>query len=147
MTDSSMKIELRIDWSELDAFGHVNNLEIMKYIQAARLNYLEKVGLMKLHDDENKGPILASIHCQFRKPLFYPGQVVVLSKVEYIKNTSFKVQHEIFNESNELVAEAQDIIVFYDFTKKHKIAITTQIKQKIESMENSHSDLEYKSSL
>jgi len=73
--------------------------------------------------------------------------VVVLSKVEYIKNTSFKIQHEIYNESNELIAEAQDIIVFYDFTKKHKIAITTVIKQKIESMENSHSDLVYKTGL
>ena len=72
MTDSSLKIKLRIDWSELDAFGHVNYLEVMKYAQAARLNYLEKVGLMKLHEDEYKGPMLAFIHCQFRKPLFYP---------------------------------------------------------------------------
>lgn len=26
-------ISLRIDWSELDAFGHINNVMIMKYVQ------------------------------------------------------------------------------------------------------------------
>jgi YbgC/YbaW family acyl-CoA thioester hydrolase len=90
MNDFSMKLELRIDWSELDAFGHVNNLEIMKYVQTARVKYLEKVGLMQLQSQENIGPILASIHCQFRKPLFYPGQVIVRSKVEYIKSPASK---------------------------------------------------------
>lgn len=136
MNDFSMELELRIDWSELDAFGHVNNLEIMKYVQAARVNYLERVGLMQLQVEENTGPILASIQCQFRKPLFYPGQVTILSRVEYIKNTSFKIHHEIYNDQNELAAEAQDIIVFYNFTKNHKLVIPSEIRNKIESIEN-----------
>jgi hypothetical protein len=48
MNESKVKLELRIDWSEIDLFGHVNNLAILKYIQAARVNYLEKIGLMQL---------------------------------------------------------------------------------------------------
>lgn len=137
MNDFSMKLELRIDWSELDAFGHVNNLDIMKYVQTARVNYLEKIGLMQLQMEENTGPILASIQCQFKKPLFYPGQIIILSRVEYIKNTSFKIHHEIYNDKNELAAEAQDIIVFYNFTKNHKLVIPTAMRAKIESIENS----------
>jgi hypothetical protein len=45
MKRSPAKIALRIDWSELDAFGHVNNLAIMKYVQSARIRCLEAVGL------------------------------------------------------------------------------------------------------
>lgn len=136
MNESSMKLELRIDWSELDVFGHVNNLEIMKYVQAARVNYMEKVGLMQLQSEKNIGPILASIHTQFRKPLFYPGQVTVYSRVDYIKTSSFKIHHEIYNDNNELAAEAQDIIVFYDFNRNHKLSIPAELRKKIELLED-----------
>jgi acyl-CoA thioester hydrolase len=130
-----MRFDLRIDWSELDAFGHVNNLEIMKYVQAARVNYLEKVGLMQMQSEKNIGPILASIHTQFLQPLFYPGNVIVISRVDYIKTSSFKIHHEIYNDKNELAAEAQDIIVFYNFNKNHKLPIPQELRQKFEEIE------------
>ena len=111
-----MKFEIRIDWSEIDLFGHINNLAIMKYVQAARVNYLELVRLMQMQAELKKGPILASASCQFRKPLLYPGKVTVYSKVEGIKKTSFQLRHLIKDDGNEIIAEALDVIVFYDFT-------------------------------
>lgn len=136
MKDYSLSLELRIDWSEIDFFGHVNNVAILKYIQAARVNYLEAVGLMQLQIEVKKGPILASTSCQFRKPLFYPGQVKIYTKVDLIKNTSFRIQHQIYNDNNELSAEAQEIIVFYDFNTNTKLIIPPEIREKIETLEN-----------
>ena len=136
-----MKLELRIDWSELDVLGHVNNLEIMKYVQAARVNHLEKVGISQTHAEQYVGAILASIHTQFLKPLFYPGNVTVFSRVEYIKTSSFKIHYEIYNDKNELAAEAQDILVYYDFDKKHKLAIPPDLRKKFEDIEKKIFDL------
>lgn len=136
MNEFSVKLELRIDWSEIDLFGHVNNLAILKYVQAARVNYLERINLMQMQAELKKGPILASTNCQFRQPLFYPGQVTVSSKVDSIKNTSFRILHQLFNEKKELAAEAHDIIVFYDFMKNTKLAITPDIRRRIEELEN-----------
>ena len=130
-------MELRIDWSEIDAFGHVNNLSILKYIQAARVNYLEIIGLMQMQATIKIGQILASTTCQFRKPLFYPGQVTIYTNVDNVKNSSFHVQHQIINDKKELVAEAQDIIVFYDFNKNTKLTISDEIKEKIAELEES----------
>lgn len=138
--DSSVKLELRIDWSEIDLFGHVNNLAILKYVQAVRVNYLELVDLMQLQTEKKIGPILASTNCQFRKPLFYPGKVTAHSKVDSIKNTSFRITHLIYNEKHELAAEAHDIIVFYDFNKNTKLAIPEAIRRKIEALENQSFD-------
>ena len=136
MNDSSVKLELRIDWSEIDLFGHVNNLAIMKYVKAARVNYLELVDLMQLQTEKKIGPILASTNCQFRKPLFYPGQVTVYSRVDSIKNTSFRIQHIVYNDKHEVSAEVHDIIVFYDFNKNTKLAIPEAIRRKIEALED-----------
>lgn len=126
-----MELKLRIDWSELDVFGHVNNLEIMKYAQAARVIFLDNAGLMQMQKEYGKGPILASIHTQFLKPLFFPGTVTVITKVDYIKTSSFKLIHQIFNDKNELAAEAHDIIVFYNFKKQHKLMIPNDLREKI----------------
>ena len=125
------KLELRIDWGDIDAFGHVNNLAILKYVQAARVNYLETIGLMQSQAEVKIGPILASISCQFRKPLFYPGQVSVHSKVEEINNSSFRIRHVVRNSRNEIAAEAQDILVLYDFHKRSKITIPDDLRARI----------------
>ncbi len=136
MDGFSLKIELRIDWSEIDAFGHVNNLAILKYIQAARVSYLEAVGLMQSQIEHKIGPILASTTCQFRKPLYYPGRVIIRSTVDEIRNTSFRMRHVVGNEAQESVAEAQDILVLYDFQKQCKIAIPKDLRDRIEQIEN-----------
>lgn len=136
MESPSLKLELRIDWSEIDLFGHVNNLSIQKYIQSARVNYLETIGLMLSQSDIKIGPTFVSSTCQFRKMLFYPGNVTVYSKVDLIKTTSFRILHEILNDQNEIAAEAHDIIVLFDFVKNHKLIITDEIKKKIAELEN-----------
>ncbi|HLP06317.1 MAG TPA: thioesterase family protein [Paludibacter sp.] len=130
-----MELRLRIDWSELDALGHVNNLQIMKYVQSARVNYLDKVDLLEMHADGKIGVILASIHTQFLKPLFFPGDVAVFSRIEYVKTSSFKLLHEIYNDKNELVAEATDILVMYDYHKGHKVPVPDVLRKKFEELE------------
>ena len=136
MENPSLKLELRIDWSEIDLFGHVNNLSIQKYIQSAKINYLEAIGLMPSQADIKIGPTLVSSTCQFRKMLYYPGNVTILSKVDLIKNTSFRMLHEVTNDQNEIIAEAHDIIVLFDFVKNTKHTIPDEIKRKMAELGN-----------
>ena len=137
MNDSRFRIEfsLRIDWSELDSYGHVNNVSFFKYIQSARVNYLELIGMKPLNRGIDIAPILASCKCDFKMPLYYPGQIVIRSRVDSIKNTSFCLIHEIMNDQGQLSAEAQDIIVLFDFSKKKKAPIPMGVTQQIEKIE------------
>jgi len=141
MDGYSAKLELRIDWFEVDLFGHVNNVAIMNYVQAARVKYLDDIGLMRSQAEKKIGPVLAYINCRYYKPLFYPGYITVYSRVDQIKNTSFIIQHRIHNDKGECVAEAQDIIVCYDFIKNAKVTVPDDIRQQIERMESNRSYL------
>lgn len=135
MEGYNTELKLRIDWSEMDLFGHVNNVSFFKYIQAARVNYWDKIDLNRMHANQNIGPILASTGCQFKKPLFFPGNITIKSRVEFIKNTSFSLQHILLNDTNEIAAEAEDIIVIYDFNKNEKAGIPGFLKVTIEKTE------------
>ncbi|RYZ37487.1 MAG: acyl-CoA thioesterase, partial [Sphingobacteriales bacterium] len=117
-TDFPVKLELRIDWAELDLFGHVNNVMFFKYAQAARVNYWEQIGLYQHFRASDEGPMVAAVNCQFRKPLFYPGTVTIYSRMKEIGNTSFRLQHQMVADSGALCAEVEDAIVMYDFKKE-----------------------------
>lgn len=123
------ELKLRIDWSELDLYGHVNNVAFMKYIQASRVNFWDEVGITKTHKETNIGPMLASTSCQFKQPLFYPGEVRIEAKVSFIKNTSFGFHHTIYNNKGEMVAEADDVMVMFDFTKNEKVVIPESVRK------------------
>lgn len=112
-----VKLQLRLDWSEMDLFGHINNVMYFKFIQASRVNYWEQVGFMSRYFKEKIGPILVSSGCQFSKPLFYPDNITVEVRVEFMKTTSIGLHHRILNGEQELCAEAHDVIVLYDFGK------------------------------
>ena len=134
MKDYNTEISLRLDWSEMDLFGHINNVAYFKYIQAARVNYWEKIGLTEMHKNMNIGPSLASVNCTFKKPLHYPGEIKIFSKVEWIKNSSFQLNHIIIDSNNETVAEANDIVVMFDYNKNEKINIPEVIRDNIEKI-------------
>lgn len=135
MNDYSTSIKLRIDWSETDSLGHINNLAIMRYAQTARVNYLERVGLMEKGSIAVAVPVLASTSCQFKRQLFYPGNVVVHSKVNHMKNTSFHMKHLILDDAGEVAAEVSDVLVMFDFRKNAKSPLPAHFREKIEALE------------
>jgi len=61
--------------------------------------------------------------------------VTVRSKVDGVKNTSFRIKYGIYNDRNEISAEAEDIIVFFDFRKNTKLAIPDGLREKLENLE------------
>ena len=135
MNNFPVKLQLRIDWSEMDLFGHVNNVAYFKYIQASRVNYWEISGLQALFATAGIGPILLSTSCQFMIPLHYPGNIIVEASIEFIKNTSFGIHHRIWNEKNEVAAEAHDVIVTYDFNKNEKVPVPADFRKSAEQIE------------
>src|ERR1041384_4107431 len=100
-----ISLELRIDWSELDLFGHVNNVMYFKYLQASRIQCRQAMGIDQWLQEKGIGPMLASARCDFRKPLLFPGSITIGSSIEFIRNTSFGLFHRIWNERKELAAE------------------------------------------
>ena len=134
MTSFPIKLPLRLDWSEMDIFGHINNVAYFKYVQSSRVNCWEVSGLASSFSVTKIGPILLSTTCQFMKPLFYPGNIVIAARIEFIKNTSFGIHHHILNELGQVAAEAHDVIVMYDFAKNEKVPVSDEFRNFVTKM-------------
>lgn len=130
-----VKLPIRLDWSEMDLFGHINNVSYFKFIQASRVHYWELTGLAASFAQTRIGPILLSTGCQFLKPLHYPGNIVVEARMEFLRNTSFGLHHRIRNEEDIIVAEAHDVIVNFDFNKNEKTPISEAFRNAAAAIE------------
>lgn len=129
-----VELKIRLDWSEMDMFQHINNVSYFKFAQANRINILEKVGLQKSFADTGVGPTLAHTECDFKKELTYPGNVFVRSSIKEIRNTSFVIQHQFFNDNDVLCATAMDVLVVYDYKNGQKHSIPQNIRQRLEKL-------------
>jgi acyl-CoA thioester hydrolase len=124
MEGFASRLGLRIDWNDIDQFGHVNNVSIIRYVQSARIVLMEELLILK-------DCILASSTTHFYTPLFYPGNVIVYSRISAIKNTSFMIQHLIYDDKNDLADETTDIVVYYDYQKNRKVKIDQPIRDRL----------------
>lgn len=107
----------------------------MKYVQSARVNYWEQCGMSQWYTHEQIGPMLLSASCHFKKPLYYPGEVTIQTRMEYMKQTSFSLHHILLNEAGEEVATATDIMVWYNFKTEKKEPLSDEIRQAVSSLE------------
>lgn len=123
------QIHLPVQWGEMDAFGHVNNTQYFKYFESVRLAYFERLNLM---GTEGVAPILAETQCRFRRPLYYPDQLVVGTAVTEIHEHGFLMQYGIFSEQQQTVASVgSGRIVLLDAKTGNKHPIDATLRSQI----------------
>ena len=126
----------RIDWSDLDLLGHVNNIAFSRFFQAARVEYCGRIGLV-VYQGMTTGPILAASRVQFLSQLFFPGGVRILTRCKKAGSTSITMEHALYDDKGMLAAVAEDVVVRFDFAAKTKIPLSDEIREKIAAYEAS----------
>ncbi|NND45726.1 MAG: acyl-CoA thioesterase [Xanthomonadales bacterium] len=67
--------DIEVRWGDMDAFGHVNNTVYLRYMEVARIRWLES--LEGAWDTPDFGPALVNVNCNFRREIRYPCTVRV----------------------------------------------------------------------
>ncbi len=127
--------KIKVAWGDMDAMGHVNNVTFIKYLENARVEYLEKVQLINEDRITKIGPILLQITCRYFKPTVYPDNINIKSNVTKVGNTSIVMQHEAFSEKLGKVASGESVVVLYDPLKNEKCTIPEEFKLAIAKIE------------
>jgi acyl-CoA thioester hydrolase len=107
-----------IRWGDMDVLGHVNNTVYFRYMETARIAFLEEAA--GRFDNQGEGPVIVTAYCNFIKQLKYPGDIEVRTFVGPAGRSSFEVTHEIrlVDESGQaetVHAEGGAKVVWVDF--------------------------------
>src|SRR5262245_59423288 len=123
-----------VQWGDQDLFGHVNNVIYFRWFETARVDYLQRLGLARLHGSEDHGPILAHIGCNFQRQLEYPDIVRIGTRITRVGRTSMTIEHALWSTVHNmaLVADSTSTIVVFDYRAQRPIPVSDEIRQKIE---------------
>ena len=115
-------ISIPIQWGDMDAFDHVNNIVYLKFFESARIAYFEKMGIIG-KNASNIGPILASTQCKFIFPLRYPDQVWATAKVTDTQHQDrFIMKYAVYSQTHQrIAAKGTGTIVSFDYKKQSKV--------------------------
>lgn len=132
LTDYPVIYEQNVAWGDMDAFGHVNNVIYYRYIESARICYLDSLNIFKL--DINT--VVASSQCKYLKPVFYPDQLKIGVRIEEIRNSAFRMNYLIWSSAQQQnVALGEAVIVCVDKENMQKTLIPEIIREKIIKIE------------
>ena len=132
-----VKVNLPVQWGDMDAFGHVNNTVYFKYFETARLAYFNQVGVMEDMQAEQLGPILAETSAQFKRALVFPDQIIAGANVTENQTYGFLMQYGVYSEQQDTVTTlGTGRIVMVDYNSGKKVKPTQQLLQAIEQLQN-----------
>jgi acyl-CoA thioester hydrolase len=131
-----MVIRLLVQWGDMDAYQHVNNVVYFRWFESARIAYLDQIDLKSQYHTAGIGPILAAIGCNFRRQLTYPDTVAVGARISRIGRTSFAMDHALFSIAQQaIVADGTSTIVTFDYRQQKPIPVPAELRKKIEQIE------------
>lgn len=130
-----LKLQHRVAWGEMDAFGHVNNTNYLRWFESARIAYFEKVAIsISAKDASLWVPILARASVDFRKPVTYPDTVTLEASVTSLGNTSLTMAYRAVSQKLGLAAEGESVVVLLDGSGK-KVSLPDELRRAVEALE------------
>ena len=116
LADYTVVLELPVLWGHMDSYQHVNNAIYFRYFESGRMAYGERIDMYRFARELGIGPILASTHCDFLKPLRYPDTIHIGCRTIQLSRSELEQQYAIYSEAlDALAAVGTGKIVAYDY--------------------------------
>jgi acyl-CoA thioester hydrolase len=138
LADFPVITPVTVQWGDQDAFGHVNNTVFLRWFEIGRIDYFGRIAMMHDATGAGRGPILASISCNFRSQVTFPDVVRVGTRISRIGTSSLIVDHAVVStQRGILVADGTSTVVNFDYTAGKSVPVPDELRQAIDAVESS----------
>jgi len=141
MTLGDFKIQTTIvvQWGDMDAYQHVNNVTYVRWGEAARVDYFMAMGFV-INQDPKKmryAPILGFQSVKYLVPVVYPDTIIIGTKTEVIKDDRLVLKSYFFSRiQDRLVAIQTHEVFMVDYKKQQKMILPKEVIVAIHQIEN-----------
>ncbi len=117
------KIQIPLRFSDIDAFGHVNNATYLTYFEIARSAYWEEIIEW---DWKSLGIIIRKSVVDYIKPIMLSDKIFAYVRTSKIGNSSFELEYVLvkkLDEMEEICTTGQTICVCFDYLNQKPAGI------------------------
>ena len=124
--------DIEISWGDMDAFGHVNNAAYLRYLEDARIDWLNS--LDKSWESDDKGPAVVNININFRREIRFPTTIRVKLTISQASEKRVLNHYVIVDRNNPetVFADAELTLVWIDRKTRRSIPVPAMIRQSID---------------
>lgn len=118
-----------IRWGEMDAFGHVNNVQFFRYLENTRVDWLHSLRYVEPRDGE--GVVVVNVFCNFYQQLLYPGNLLAKLYLTELGRRSFDhvVTFERSDAPGTVVAAGGATIVWVNFAQGKALLLPEGLRE------------------
>ena len=129
-----LTIPIPVQWSDMDALGHVNNARFFTWFESARIALFQRVGV-PTSGPSATGPILATTSCDFLRPVVYPATVRVGARVSRIGETSITMEYEVTDDAlGHVYARGTSVAVIVDYSTMAKVRVPDDVRAAVAAL-------------
>ncbi|MER6672983.1 thioesterase family protein [Streptomyces sp. NPDC000983] len=111
-------------WADMDAYGHVNNVVFLRYLEEARIDFL-----FRPDKDFQQGSVVARHEIDYKRQLVHRHRPVDIELwVTEIRAASFTITYEV-KDADLVYVRASTVIVPFDFEAQRPRRITSEERE------------------
>ena len=123
-------------WGDCDMFGHVNNVQFVRYYESGRLDYFHRLLELDTGPEVVNSLIIADIHVTFLRQIHHPCALEVGSRISRLGNSSFDFEAAIFGaDEDEPYSTASAACVWFNFRDNRSQPIPAAERETIKKFE------------
>ncbi len=131
-----VKTEILVQWGDMDAAQHVNNLHYLKWFETARIDYFARLGQDVVFNDDKPGFILAKQDIKYLFPLTHPDRIIAAVRVTDMSKDRFTMHCRVYSQRHQCLAAIMNgVIVTFDYKTQEKAPVPPAMRQLIEQLE------------
>jgi acyl-CoA thioester hydrolase len=116
-------------WSDMDAYGHVNNVVFLGYFEMARVDLFFERASLEERTGLRRGTVVAGHQISYKRPVVYSAQPLdVEIWVSGVRAAAFTCHYEVFDKG-QLAVTGSTLLVPYDFTIARPRRLTDEEKE------------------
>lgn len=132
MPNSPSLYEVQITSEHLDMFGHVNNAEYLRILEAARWEMIESNHYGRaMVEKTQEGPVILELNLRFKKELLIDQLYLIQTSSAKVSDKIFKLSQTILNDQKEVCCLAEFTMGFLDLKKRKLIPMSEAWKTAI----------------
>jgi acyl-CoA thioester hydrolase len=125
-------IDLVVQWGEMDAYDHVNNVVYFRWFESARMVLFTQ---LDFRSSTGVGPILAATGCRYKAPLYHGDVVTAAARVVDVADDRFMLEHALWSrDAGRVAATGEAQIVAYDYVAKKKARLPDDVRARIDAL-------------
>ncbi|WP_086560164.1 acyl-CoA thioesterase [Streptomyces africanus] len=111
-------------WADMDAYGHVNNVVFLRYLEEARIDFL-----FRPEKDFKQGSVVARHEIDYKRQLVHRHHPVDIELwVTEIRAASFTLTYEV-KDDDAVYVRASTVIVPFDFEAQRPRRLTPEERE------------------